>query len=85
MQIVALITILRIHKMIDVNIKYELYDYVLFENKNQVGVYRLTKFEAKQKNYAFRLNRVNKVYKLISKVKDARDIVEPILIVPTES
>ena len=71
--------------MIDVNIKYELYDYILFENENQVGVYQLTKFEAKQKNYAFRLNRVNKVYKLMSKVKDISDSVEPILIVPKES
>tara|TARA_B100001093_G_C26776379_1_gene992573 strand:- start:19 stop:234 length:216 start_codon:yes stop_codon:yes gene_type:complete len=71
--------------MIDVNIKYELYDYILFENENQVGVYQLTSFEAKQKNYAFRLNRVNKVYKLLSKVKDASGSVEPILIVPTES
>ena len=71
--------------MIDVNIKHELYDYVLFEDKNQIGVYQLTKFEAKQKNYAFRLNRVNKVYILKSEVKVICDNVEPILITPTES
>lgn len=69
--------------MIDVNIKYELYDYVLFENDQRVkDVFRLTLYEAKQKNYAFRLNRVNKLYKLKSELDKYQDNKSTIVVLP---
>jgi hypothetical protein len=71
--------------MIDVNIKYELYDYVLFENDQRVkDVFRLTLYEAKQKNYAFRLNRVNKLYKLKSELDKYQDNKSTIVVLPKD-
>ena len=71
--------------MIDVNIKYELYDYVLFENDQRVkDVFRLTLYEAKQKNYAFRLNRVNKLYKLKSELDKYQDNESTIVVLPKD-
>ena len=71
--------------MIDVNIKYELYDYVLFENDQRVSdVFRLTLYEAKQKNYAFRLNRVNKLYKLKSELDKYQDNKSTIVVLPKD-
>lgn len=71
--------------MIDVNIKYELYDYVLFENDQRVkDIFRLTLYEAKQKNYAFRLNRVNKLYKLKSELDKYQDNKSTIVVLPKD-
>ena len=71
--------------MIDVNIKYELYDYVLFENDQRVkDVFRLTLYEAKQKNYAFRLNRVNKLYTLKSELDKYQDNKSTIVVLPKD-
>lgn len=71
--------------MIDVNIKYELYDYVLFENDQRVcDVFRLTLYEARQKNCAFRLNRVNKLYKLKSELDKYQDNKSTIVVLPKD-
>ncbi len=69
--------------MIDVNVKYELYDYVLFENGKQTHqIVKLTTYEAKQKNYAYGLNRISKQYKLKSEVDKFFDNNSTIVILP---
>ena len=69
--------------MIDVNVNYELYDYVLFVEEKNTGVTsRLTKQEAFQKNYAFGLNRANKRYVLRSDIDTTQSDNNSILILP---
>ena len=69
--------------MIDVNIKYDILDYVLFEGNKRTNVTtKLTLYEAKQKNYAYRLNRTNKDLKLKSEISSFYDDDSKILILP---
>ena len=71
--------------MIDVNIKYDILDYVLFEDNKRTNVTaKLTLYEAKQKNYAYRLNRTNKVLKLKSEISSFYDDDSKILILPKD-
>jgi hypothetical protein len=69
--------------VIDVNVNYELYDYVLFvDGKNTGEVSQLAKYEAQQINYAFGINRSNKRYVLKSDIDVARSNVGSTLILP---
>ena len=69
--------------MIDVNVNYELYDYVLYvDGKNTGEVCEFTKHEVHQINYAFGLNRSNKRYVLKSDVDVCRDNDNSTLILP---
>ena len=69
--------------MIDVNVNYELYDYVLFvDDKNTGEVSQLAKHEAQQINYAFGINRSDKRYVLKSDVDVARSNDGSIIILP---
>ena len=69
--------------MIDVNVNYELYDYVLFvEGKNTWEVSQLTNYEARQFNYAFGINRSNKRYVLKSDIDLSKSNNDSILILP---
>lgn len=71
--------------MIDVNVKYELYEYVLFENgKNTGKVTKLSMFEFQKINYAYRLNRTTKKYVLKSDVDTVKSDDTSVLILPKE-
>ena len=59
----------------------KLFEYCLIENnKLQDVVYKLTLNEAKTKNYAFALNRVNKRFVLKTNINN--DVEQTILILP---
>ena len=69
--------------MIDVNVKCELYDYVLFVEEKNTGVtVQLTKQESWQINYAFGLNHANKRYVLRSDIDTTQSDNSSILILP---
>ena len=71
--------------MIDINKNYKLYDYILFENDQRVeDIFKLTLYEASIKNYAFKLNRVNKFYKLKSDLAEYHDNENTIMILPKD-
>tara|TARA_B100001057_G_scaffold324894_1_gene325090 strand:+ start:3484 stop:3702 length:219 start_codon:yes stop_codon:yes gene_type:complete len=71
--------------MIDVNIKYDILDYVLFEGEKRTKhIAKLTTYEAKQINYAYRLNRTNKVYKLKSEISSFYDDNSTIIVLPKD-
>ena len=69
--------------MIDVNKKFDIFEFVLFENEVRTNnIAKLTLHEVSQKNYAFRLNRVNKCYKLKSEVDLYKSTDSTILVLP---
>lgn len=71
--------------MIDVNIKCELHDYVLFEEGTNTGkVTKLSMFEAQTINFAYRLNRTAKRYVLKSEIDVVKSDDTSMLILPKE-
>lgn len=71
--------------MINVNVEYKLYDYVLFEEGTNTGyVTKLSLFEAQKINFAYRLNRTTKQYVLKSEIDVVKSDDSSVLILPKE-
>lgn len=71
--------------MINVNVEYKLYDYVLFEEGINTGyVTKLSLFEAQKINFAYRLNRTSKQYILKSEIDVSKSDDSSVLILPKE-
>ena len=71
--------------MINVNVEYKLYDYVLFEEGTNTGyVTKLSLFEAQKINFAYRLNRTTKQYILKSEIDVVKSDDSSVLILPKE-
>ena len=69
--------------MINVNVEYKLYDYVLFEEGTNTGkVTKLSMFEAQKINFAYRLNRTTKQYVLKSDIDITKSDDTSMLILP---
>tara|TARA_E500000081_G_C6040196_1_gene308859 strand:- start:682 stop:894 length:213 start_codon:yes stop_codon:yes gene_type:complete len=64
-----------------IEINPKLYEYYLKDNGKSTGIiYKLTLKEAKIKNYAFRLNRVNKQFVLTTTIQDKAE--KTIIVLP---
>ena len=69
----------------NVNMNYELYEYVLFVNEKNTGqVTKLGMFEAQKMNYAFALNRSNKRYVRKSDVDISKSDDTSMLLLPED-
>lgn len=55
--------------MFNIELNPKLYEYALISDNDIVKYVGLTHYEARQKNNAYRLNRVNKCFRLSSEVR----------------
>lgn len=70
--------------MFNIEVNPTLHTYALIcEDENILKYVNLSEYEAKQKNYAYRLNRVNKYFKLVSEVETSTR--NNILVLPRNS